>query len=245
MLQLLTAHHVHSQMKEKADTISNSRRRSAQSDEEEQNGESLSHKFITQKRHVVLSALESKLMLNPSQKRVCHPRSEMAHLQTPQRKFVMSLSVQGFDKIYLPLPLPMISGEWGLATLFLRIKDSGVIILLKLLLLERSVLVVGSNTEEVTSCATALLDMLDPYKWASAFMPLLPGEMLDFVSSPVPFIAGTIVENSKRLHEIIHDNGVRDAMLNGLSIVNLVTGKLIVTREQGTSDMLRRSFQAM
>jgi len=120
-------------MKDKADTISYSRRRSAQSDEEEQNGESLSHKFITQKRHVVLSALESKLMLNPSQKRICHPRSEMAHLQTQQRKFVMGLSVQGFDKIYLPLPLPMISGEWGLATLFLRIKDSGVIILLKLL----------------------------------------------------------------------------------------------------------------
>ena len=34
-------------------------------------------------------------------------------------------------------------------------------------------------------------------------------------------------------------------MLNGLSIVNLVSGKLIVTREQGTSDMLRRSFQTI
>jgi hypothetical protein len=184
-------------------------------------------------------------MLDPSQKRVCYPRSEMAHIKTPQRNFVMKLSLNGFDEISLPLPLPMISGEWGLATLFLRIKDSGVMILLKLLLLERSVLVVGSNTEEVTSCATALLEMLNPYKWASAFMPLLPREMLDFVSSPVPFIAGTIVENHKRLQEIIHDSGVREAMMNGLSIVNLVTGKLIVTRERGTSDMLRRSFQVM
>jgi len=38
---------------------------------------------------------------------------------------------------------------------------------------------------------------------------------------------------------------VKDAMLCGLSIVNLVSGKLIVTREQGTSDMLRRSFQTI
>jgi hypothetical protein len=234
-------------MKDKDGTANHSNRRSLYRDEDDtkQNTEGPSYKFLVQNRHAVLSALQSRLMLDPNQKRVCYPRSEMAHIQTPQRKFVMNLSLQGFDEISLPLPLPMISGEWGLATLFLRIKDSGVMILLKLLLLERSVLVVGSNTEEVTSCATALLEMLNPYKWASAFMPLLPGEMLDFVSSPVPFIAGTIVENSKRLQEIIHDTGVREAMLNGLSIVNLVTGKLIVTRERGTSDMLRRSFQAM
>ena len=76
-------------------------------------------------------------------------------------------------------------------------------------------------------------------------MPLLPREMLDFVSSPVPFIAGTIVENSKRVQDIVRDTSVREAMSNGLSIVNLVTGKLIVTREKGTSEMLRRSFIPM
>ena len=54
-----------------------------------------------------------------------------------------------------------------------------------------------------------------------------------------------IVEGKQHLHSIIHDYGVKDAMLHGLSIVNLVSGKLIVTREQGTSDMLRRSFQTM
>jgi hypothetical protein len=157
----------------------------------------------------------------------------------------MDLSIMGFSKISLPLPLPEVSGQWGLSTLFLRIKDSGLIILLKLLLLERSVLVVGETSEEVTACTTALLELLDPYKWASAFMPLLPRDMLDFVSSPVPFIAGMIVEGKQHLHSIIHDHGVKDAMLHGLSIVNLVSGKLIVTREQGTSDMLRRSFQTM
>jgi hypothetical protein len=54
-----------------------------------------------------------------------------------------------------------------------------------------------------------------------------------------------IVEGKKHLQSIIHDQGVKEAMMTGLSIVNLVSGKLIVTREQGTSDMLRRSFQLM
>lgn len=196
-------------------------------------------------RQTVLSTLQSKLSLTPMQRRISYPRNEMAHINNPQRRFVMDLSTIGFSKISLPLPLPEVSGQWGLSTLFLRIKDSGLIILLKLLLLERSVLVVGETSEEVTACTTALLELLDPYKWASAFMPLLPRDMLDFVSSPVPFIAGMIVEGKHHLHSIIHDHGVKDAMLHGLSIVNLVSGKLIVTREQGTSDMLRRSFQTM
>ncbi len=198
-----------------------------------------------QQRHAILSALQSKLSLTKLQRRIMHPRNEFSFVSSPQRRFVMDLSTTGFSKISLPLPLPEVSGEWGLSTLFLRIKDSGLLILLKLLLLERSVLLVGETSEEVTACSTTLLELLDPYKWASAFMPLLPSDMLDFVSSPVPFIAGMIVDGKQHLHNIIHDYGVKDAMLQGLSIVNLVSGKLIVTREQGTSDMLRRSFHTM
>jgi len=204
-----------------------------------------SYSFDPENRSAVLSTLQSKLCLSPYQRRITYPRNEVAHVQSQQRRFVMDLKVMGFSTVSLPLPLPEVSGQWGLATLFLRIKDSGLVILLKLLLLERSVLVVGEKSEEVTACATALLELLDPYKWASAFMPLLPREMLDFVSSPVPFIAGMLVEGKQDLHSIIHDHGVKDAMLHGLSIVNLVSGKLIVTREQGTSDMLRRSFQTL
>lgn len=203
------------------------------------------YSFDPENRSAVLATLQSRLSLSRAQRRITYPRDEVSHVQNPQRRFIMDLKVMGFSKVSLPLPLPEVSGQWGLATLFLRIKDSGLIILLKLLLLERSVLVVGQRSEEVTACATALLELLDPYKWASAFMPLLPREMLDFVSSPVPFIAGMLVEGKQDLHSVIHDHGVKDAMLNGLSIVNLVSGKLIVTREQGTSDMLRRSFQTI
>jgi len=201
------------------------------------------YSFDKDTRHAVLSTLQAKLSLSESQRRIKYPRSELAFITHPPRYFVMDLEVEGFPEISMPLPLPEVSGHWGLSTLFIRIKDSGLIILLKLLLLERSVLVVGETPEEVTACTTALLELLEPYKWASAFMPLLPRDMIDFVSSPVPFIAGMIVESKDQLHSIVHDHGVKDSMLNGLSIVNLVSGKLIVTREKGTSDMLRRSFQ--
>jgi serine/threonine protein kinase/CRP-like cAMP-binding protein len=201
--------------------------------------------FDSDSRHAVLSALQVKLSLTQDQRKICHPRNDVAYITAPQRHFVMDLSITEFDKVCLPLPLPEVSGQWGLSTLITRIKDSGLIILLKLLLLERSVLVVGETPEEVTACSTVLLELLEPYKWASAFMPLLPREMLDFVSSPVPFIAGMIVEGKHQMQSIIHDHSVKDAMLHGLSLVDLASGKLIVTREQGTSDMLRRSFQAI
>ena len=223
------------QVGEKSVSTKSLRRRSTSQGD----GENIQH------RHAILSSLQSKLSLTKLQRRILHPRDDFTCISSPQRRFVMDLSPTGFSKLSLPLPLPEVSGEWGLSTLFLRIKDSGLLILLKLLLLERSVLLVGETSEEVTACSTALLELLDPYKWASAFMPLLPSDMLDFVSSPVPFIAGMIVDGKQHLHNIIHDYGVKDAMLQGLSIVNLVSGKLIVTREQGTSDMLRRSFQTM
>lgn len=206
--------------------------------------ERTSNAFDSENRQRVLSMLQSTLSLAPSQRRISYPRSELDHMSNPQRRFDIDPGM-GMSKISLPLPLPHVSGEWGLATLFLRIKDSGLLILLKLLLLERSVLIIGENPEEVTACTTVLLGLLDPYKWASAFIPLLPMDMLDFVGSPVPFIAGMIAEGKKHLQSIIHDQIVKEAMLNGLSIVNLASGKLIVTREKGTSDILRRSFQTI
>lgn len=201
--------------------------------------------FDPEHRQTVLSILQSKLSLTLHQRSISYPRNELEHVNFQQHHFDLDLSIMGLNKISLPLPLPQMSSEWGLSTLFLCIKDSGLLILLKLLLLERSVLVLGDNSEEVTACATALLGLLEPYTWASAFIPLLPMDMLDFVGSPVPFISGMMVEGKKHLQSIIHDSGVKEAMMSGLSIVNLVSGKLIVTREKGTSDMLRRSFQTM
>merc|ERR1712172_474871 len=85
--------------------------------------------------------------------------------------------------IQVNLPLPQIVSEWGVARLILRIKLPSITILLKLLLLERSVLVLGNSCEEVSSCAFALLELLKPFKWPSIFIPSLSEEMMGFTSA--------------------------------------------------------------
>ena len=94
-----------------------------------------------------------------------------------------------FPSLVYALPLPQISNEWGVAQLILRFKLPMLLNLLLLLLLERSVLIIGENSEDVSSSAFALLDLLKPYKWSSVFLPSLAEDMIDFITSPVPFIA--------------------------------------------------------
>ena len=60
--------------------------------------------------------------------------------------FEYDFSSNGLNKsIEIPLPLPQQIDEWGVATLVLRVKISQLVILLKLLLLERSVLIIGDR----------------------------------------------------------------------------------------------------
>ena len=66
---------------------------------------------------------------------------------------------------------------------------------LQLLLLEYSVLVIGKDGDEVTCATEALSYLLKPYKWSGAFLPSMPYSMIEFVQSPVPFIAGITVSD--------------------------------------------------
>jgi len=108
---------------------------------------------------------------------------------------------------------------------------------LKMLMLERSVLIIGNKPGEVSVCTCALLELLKPYKWASVFIPVLPGDALDFVDSPVPFVTGAIDEDNK----IIFDSRVRQAMMSGLSVMNLITGEIHLTKEPGMQNTLAQS----
>merc|ERR1711862_252188 len=94
---------------------------------------------------------------------------------------------------------------------------------------ESSVLIVGTSPEEVTFCTSALLTLLQPYKWSNVFMPLIPFDYLDLVQSPVPFIAGTVAEDNFMLDRILNDDRIVDAASNGLRVLNLNTGQIIIS----------------
>jgi len=52
-------------------------------------------------------------------------------------------------------------------------------------------------------------------------MPLLPGDMLDFVNSPVPLLIGMTVEDRVYSIAIESDNRVIEATAEGLTTVNI------------------------
>ena len=130
-------------------------------------------------RHSVLREYQSICSIGVTSGRSTITKYEVL---TPRLEFF-------FPSFAYAMPLPQISNEWGVAQLILRFKLPMLLNLLLLLLLERSVLIIGENSEDVSSCAFALLDLLKPYKWSSIFLPSLSEDMIDFISSPVPFIA--------------------------------------------------------
>jgi hypothetical protein len=107
-----------------------------------------------------------------------------------------------------------------------------------LVLLERSILVLGDDLQDVTACACALLELLKPFEWASTFMPVLSHKMIDFVNSPVPFVAGMAVKDAPRVLEVESDERTLDAMAQGISLLNLTTHTLHITSEKGLSGMM-------
>ena len=99
-------------------------------------------------------------------------------------------------------------------------------------------LVIGNSSEEVSACVFAMLDLLQPFKWASAFIPMLPFHMFDFLSSPVPFLAGFATSSKRQLNMIETDYRVRNAMQHGLSIVNVTKGKMMITHDQDVDEFI-------
>jgi len=141
-------------------------------------------------------------------------------------------------KLKFCLPLPQLSSEYGLATLILRIKLPMLLVLLELLLLEKSIFIIGDSYEEVSACTCAFLDLLKPYKWVSTFIPILPKGMLDIVTSPVPFLVGAVASSETGINDIIADSRVQQEMHDGLSVVNLKKGKVYMTQQDGITSVL-------
>ncbi|CAK7349499.1 unnamed protein product [Dovyalis caffra] len=60
-------------------------------------------------------------------------------------------------------------------------------------LLEKQVVVVCPNLGVLSAVVLSLVPMIRPFQWQSLLLPILPGQMLDFLDAPVPFIVG--IEN--------------------------------------------------
>ena len=191
--------------------------------------------MLSDHRISIIKTMQAKLNLSPAQKNtsICGDKSHI---------FEVDLSLGTASKISLPLPLPHVSVSWGFATLIRSIQIPNLLIILKLLLMERSVLFIGKSVEEVTASACAISELLHPYKWVSAFMPLLPISMLDIIDAPVPFIAGMVAKNDACLDGIECDSRVVGAMKGGLSVINLSSNSTSITNDPSIISFIQQIY---
>ena len=101
-----------------------------------------------------------------------------------------------------------------------------------LLLLERSVIAIGERSEEVSSCAFAIAELLKPHSWPSIFTPSLTDETLEIISSPVPIAAGAA--RSKDALPQIEAMGEKEMV----AAANLNRGKVSFSEEAAAQNNL-------
>lgn len=190
-------------------------------------------------RHEYLRFVQKRMCLSEDQAKLQLPKNDLDILTESMPTFEIDLpDLIGVENISIPLPLPNCSKDWGVAAIVHHLEMPDLMCVLNLLLIERSILVVGLNSDIVTSCTCALLELIRPFHWMSNFMPLIPKEMLDFVNSPVPFIIGMTMDN-RACDNVVEDYRVVDAMNDGLSVINLTDGSVTLTTEAGIRSMVQ------
>ena len=188
-------------------------------------------------RHILLSYIQTNCVFD-SNRLYVESKNPLSRRRDKGKFFYFKLPLPNISVQKIPLPPPRIDIEWGFAKLLLCIDSERLFMALKLLLLERSLLVIGESTDEVTACSLALVELIKPFEWAGAFLPIVPECMRDIVSSPVPFLVGMVTYGEQELKEFEKSSQVHQALLNGMSILNLSTGALKITSEKGIRDMV-------
>ena len=81
--------------------------------------------------------------------------------------------------------------EWALL-ITLSYLNSGIILkLINLLLMEKSLVVVGSYPAIVSMVSLGIKNLILPFKWEGVFVPLVPTSARELFGAPVPYILGT------------------------------------------------------
>ncbi|KAF1334663.1 Denn domain-containing protein 5a, partial [Globisporangium splendens] len=102
-----------------------------------------------------------------------------------------SWSTARFPNFDVEYQLPKRHAErWSCGVVLRYLVPESVVKILAHLLLEKQVAIMSENPAKVTAVCTAFLLLLAPFQWQSTYIPLLPSGLLDFLHSPVPFLAG-------------------------------------------------------
>ena len=206
--------------------------------------------IIYNTRQFLLEEIQYKLCLTPDQTKIKYPTSELDHITNSTTKkeeknkvYEITLNELLLPKISFTLPLPQLTNEWGVARLILKLKLPVVINILMLLLLEKSILLIGDNYEEVSCCIFALIDLLKPYKWSSIFVPVISDDKMNVIHSSmvsnIPFIIGIVANDDKnKNYDCRSSNNHLPCMKEqqqqhrDLTIINMINGTILWTNDE-------------
>ena len=88
------------------------------------------------------------------------------------------------------------ASEWALPTMFSWLPVPVLIWSMSLLRCEAKFVVIGQEPGLVSSVVFGLLSLLRPLRWVAPLIPVLPLKFLEFLESPVPILAGLVVDKS-------------------------------------------------
>ena len=81
--------------------------------------------------------------------------------------------------------------EWALLVTLSYLNSSIILKLINLLLMEKSLVVVGSHPAIVSMVSLGIKNLILPFKWEGVFVPLVPTSARELFGAPVPYILGT------------------------------------------------------
>ncbi|KAG2452541.1 hypothetical protein HYH02_002779 [Chlamydomonas schloesseri] len=98
------------------------------------------------------------------------------------------------DRIELQVPPDCGNGLGNsgipLARLLFHVPSAGMLTLIASLLLERRILFVARSRDTVTAAVQAAQALIYPFKWHHIYLPILPRDLVDYLSAPMPFLVG-------------------------------------------------------
>eukprot|EP00658_Telonema_sp_P-2_P055500 TRINITY_DN44116_c0_g1_i2.p2 TRINITY_DN44116_c0_g1~~TRINITY_DN44116_c0_g1_i2.p2 ORF type:complete len:193 (-),score=37.41 TRINITY_DN44116_c0_g1_i2:242-820(-) len=109
---------------------------------------------------------------------------------------------------------------WGCPTLYEKVDQQNLQLMLSAILLEEQVVLVSSSPHNVSACAVALGYLISPLRIAGVHFPVLPLPKLQaMLDAPVPYLAGVVRPGSGKLDipegVVIVDLDRRGASENG------------------------------
>ncbi|MCL7039849.1 hypothetical protein MKW94_000831 [Papaver nudicaule] len=79
---------------------------------------------------------------------------------------------------------------WAVACICGSLRLDHVLTMFAAALLEKQIVVVCSNLGVLSALVLSIIPLIQPFRWQSLLMPVLPNDMLDFLDAPVPYIVG-------------------------------------------------------